>query len=59
MGEVQLAIPGMHNVYNALVAAAPLVPLIDYLFHGAAYRWNHRNSDYGPREPAHQLKGAY
>ena len=56
---IQFVLYRPHGPILALIATAPLVPLIDYLFHGAAYRWNHRNSDCGPGQPAHQLKGAY
>lgn len=56
---IQFVLYRPHGPILALIATAPLVPLIDYLFHGAVYRWNHRNSDYGPGQPAHQLKGAY
>ena len=56
---IQFVLFRPHGPILALIATAPLVPAIDYLFQGTAYRWNHYDSDCPPDLPANQLKGAY
>ena len=66
---IQFVLYRPHGPILALIATAPLVPVIDFLFRGAACRWNHylgecRDSDYPVNEyaanhPAQQIKGVY
>jgi hypothetical protein len=55
--SIQFVLFRPHGPILALIATAPLVPVIDYLLQGNAYRWNHRDSDRPASQPAHQLKG--
>jgi Na+-transporting NADH:ubiquinone oxidoreductase subunit NqrB len=57
--SIQFVLFRPHGPILALIATAPLVPVIDYLLRGSAYRWNHRDSDHPASQPAHQLKGVY
>jgi Na+-translocating ferredoxin:NAD+ oxidoreductase RnfD subunit len=66
---IQFVLYRPHGPILALIATAPLVPVIDFLIRGTVYRWNHyvgeyRDSnhpvrDYPTSHPAHQAKGAY
>jgi Na+-transporting NADH:ubiquinone oxidoreductase subunit NqrB len=51
---IQFVLYQPHGPILALVATAPLVPVIDYLFHGSAYRWIRR-----PIHTTQGLKGVY
>ena len=55
--SIQFVLFRPHGPILALIATAPLVPVIDYLLQGNAYRWNHRDSDRPASQPAHQLRG--
>ncbi len=60
---IQFVLYQPHGPILALVATAPLVPVIDYLIRGTVYRWNH-DSDYPASDSpaastAYRIKGAY
>jgi hypothetical protein len=56
---IQFVLYRPHGPILALVATAPLVPVIDYLFQGTAYRWHRYVSDSPASRDAYRIKGAY
>ncbi|MDH3585814.1 MAG: RnfABCDGE type electron transport complex subunit D [Gammaproteobacteria bacterium] len=56
---IQFVLYRPHGPILALIATAPLVPVIDYLFQGTIYRWSRYVSDSPASRPAHRVKGAY
>jgi Na+-transporting NADH:ubiquinone oxidoreductase subunit NqrB len=61
---IQFVLYQPHGPILALVATAPLVPVIDYLARGTVYRWNDDDSDYPASDSpaastAYRIKGAY
>jgi Na+-translocating ferredoxin:NAD+ oxidoreductase RnfD subunit len=61
---IQFVLYQSHGPILALVATAPLVPVIDYLARGTVYRWNDDDSDYPASDSpaastAYRIKGAY
>ena len=56
---IQFVLYRPHGPILALVATAPLVPVIDYLFQGMVYRWNHYDSDCPASHTAQHIKGVY
>ena len=56
---IQFVLHRPHGPILALIITAPLVPVFDYLFRGAVYRWTRHDSDYSAKQPAQGTKGAY
>jgi Na+-translocating ferredoxin:NAD+ oxidoreductase RnfD subunit len=61
---IQFVLYRPHGPILALVATAPLVPVIDYLFRGTIYRWKHYVGDYPVSDSptsltANRIKGVY
>jgi Na+-transporting NADH:ubiquinone oxidoreductase subunit NqrB len=61
---IQFVLYRPHGPILALIATAPVVPVIDYLFRGTIYRWKHYVSDYPVSDSptsltASRIKGVY
>jgi Na+-transporting NADH:ubiquinone oxidoreductase subunit NqrB len=56
---IQFVLYQPHGPILALIATAPLVPVIDYLFRGTVYRWNNYASNSTADRTAYRIEGAY